>query len=371
MPAAEHAARPIDGHGPADHAFAARESESIVSRKRAGGREAALCYVRAMGRRRGLAAGLAVIGLSVVSVRLADATTGSTNGFPQPKATVPASIAEPFTGRYVLSEVGRSARLRNGEVKIDFSESSSPEFLVGVAQFYGYDADGRQAMSLDAMYPFSWSHGRLHAPVLSQGLTQVRLGSVTLQTPKSETELHGQMTLGGHTFPITLRRLADGATVGGDPPAAKRIADHPAPTPTTPGWGASPSAFVGRYRLTNPVADQSASAGVLAPVVRAVQDLGGSGASPSAGQLSVSSGGAAGTATGLLKLDAVGQPRTYALTGLTWRGARRAAQVRAGGPSGAVVGTFTATAKGERLSGTLQVGGDSTTLNFRRVSPTP
>jgi hypothetical protein len=326
-----------------------------------------------MGRRRAIAAGVAVIALAVGSARLADATTGSTNGFPQPKATVPANIADPFTGRYVLSEVGRSSRLRNGEVKIDFSETSSPEFLVGVAQFYGYDADGRQAMSLDALYPFRWSHGRLHAPVLSQGLTQVRLGSVTFSTPKTPAELHGRMTLGGATFPITLRRLAEGATIGNDPPAAKRIADRAAAQPTAPGWGATPSAFIGRYRLTNPVADQSASAGVLAPVVRAVQDLGGTGtgASPSTGELSVSVDGGASAATGLLKLDAAGQPRVYALTDLTWRGARRAAQVHEGSSSGAVVGTFSATAKGDRLSGTLEVDGNSTPLRFRRVASTP
>jgi hypothetical protein len=324
-----------------------------------------------MGRRRGVAAGLAVIGLTLVCVRLADATTGSTNGFPQPKATVPQRVADPFTGRYVLSEVGRDSRLRNGEVKIDFSETSSPEFLVGAAQFYGYDADGRQSLSLDALYPFRWSHGRLHAAVLSQGLTQVRLGSVTFTPPRNATELHGRMTLAGATFPITLRRLAEGETIGNDPPAARRIADRTAAKATTPGWGATASAFVGRYRLTNPVADQSATAGVLAPVMRAVQDLGGTGTSPSAGQLSVYDDGSARGATGVLKVDAQGQPRVYALTDLTWRATRRAARVHDGSPSGAIVGTFTATAKGDRLSGTLAVGGDTTPLRFARVSSTP
>jgi hypothetical protein len=316
--------------------------------------------------RRGGAVVLAVVGSAVASVGLAHATTGSTNGFPQPKVHVAERLTDPFVGRYVLAEVGRSARIRNGELKLDYSESSSPEFLVGAVQFFGYDEDGRQSLSLDALYPFTWSHGRLRATVVSQGLTQVPLGRVSLKPPTAPDEVTGRLTLDGATFPITLRRLANGETVGSDPPPARRIADRPAPEPNRPGWGPDGSAFAGRYELTNGAPDPSASAAVLAPLVRAVQSFGGTGPSPSAGDLEVTAAPA-----GLLKLDTLGTASTLALTDLKWLGRRRTAVVHDTSPSGAVVGRFSGTAEGDRLSGTLVLDGESTPVRFRRVSATP
>jgi hypothetical protein len=69
-----------------------------------------------------VAAALA-LALILGGASLAGATTGSTNGFPEPKVVVPVPVANPFTGRYVVQAVGRGASIRSGEMKIDFSES--------------------------------------------------------------------------------------------------------------------------------------------------------------------------------------------------------------------------------------------------------
>ena len=79
----------------------------------------------------------------LASVGVAWATTGSTTGYPQPKIAVPANVQAPFENRYVLTAVGSGASIRSGEMKFEFEEGSSPQFLVGISQFYSYGPTGK------------------------------------------------------------------------------------------------------------------------------------------------------------------------------------------------------------------------------------
>src|ERR1700743_1456561 len=74
----------------------------------------------------------------LTSVGVAMATTGATTGYPQPKVVVPSTVSAPYEQRYVLTAVGSGAGIRAGEMKFEFEEGSSPEFLVGISEFYSY-----------------------------------------------------------------------------------------------------------------------------------------------------------------------------------------------------------------------------------------
>jgi hypothetical protein len=210
-----------------------------------------------------VAAALA-LALILGGASLAGATTGSTNGFPEPKVVVPVPVANPFTGRYVVQAVGRGASIRSGEMKIDFSESSAtPQFLVGLVELYGYNPEGRIEINLLTLYPFQVVPGGVSAVVLGQAVETYKLGNMKLFTPTSDREVRGELTFAGQgTYPIVLRRLAQGETTGGNPPLAKQLGSEA----ESAGSGAAPAA---------PSSDPGANAGVLAPLVRAVQGLSG------------------------------------------------------------------------------------------------
>src|ERR1700759_1021512 len=87
------------------------------------------------------------------SVGVAMATTGATTGYPQPKIVVPASVSSPYEQRYVLTAVGSGAGIRSGEMKFEFEEGSSPQFLVGISQFYAYNPNGSIEAALFTFYP--------------------------------------------------------------------------------------------------------------------------------------------------------------------------------------------------------------------------
>src|ERR1700744_3753477 len=76
------------------------------------------------------------------SVGVAMATTGATTGYPQPKVVVPASVSSPYEQRYVLTAVGSGAGIRSGEMKFEFEEGSSPQFLVGVSGVHSLNPAG-------------------------------------------------------------------------------------------------------------------------------------------------------------------------------------------------------------------------------------
>src|ERR1700742_4252081 len=107
----------------------------------------------------------------LTSVGVAMATTGATTGYPQPKVVVPSQISNPFENRYVLTAVGSGAGIRSGEMKFEFGEGSSPEFLVGISQFYEYSPTGEIETALFTFYPFTElpGHRGLKATALKVG----------------------------------------------------------------------------------------------------------------------------------------------------------------------------------------------------------
>src|SRR6201994_504641 len=103
----------------------------------------------------------------LTSVGIAMATTGATTGYPQPKVVVPSYISTPFEQRYVLTAVGSGAGIRSGEMKFEFEDGSSPEFLVGISGFSSYTPAGAVQTALFTFYPFTELAGGkgLRAPV--------------------------------------------------------------------------------------------------------------------------------------------------------------------------------------------------------------
>src|ERR1700743_539102 len=96
---------------------------------------------------------LGALAALLTSVGVAMATTGATTGYPQPKIGVPASVSSPYEQRYVLTAVGSGASIRSGEMKLEFEEGSSPQFLVGISQFYSYGPTGEIETGLFTFYP--------------------------------------------------------------------------------------------------------------------------------------------------------------------------------------------------------------------------
>src|SRR6202012_70954 len=176
------------------------------------------------------------------SVGVAMATTGATTGYPQPKVVVPAPVSSPYEQRYVLTAVGSGAGIRSGEMKFEFEEGSSPEFLVGISEFYTYSPDGSIETGLFTFYPFTELPGGkgLKAPALKVGASAT-YGQVTpdgelrLENPvgdkvKGEIRLHGD-----GPWPVEFRILGEDESTGGHPPQAKQL---PEAEPNNPGWGA-------------------------------------------------------------------------------------------------------------------------------------
>src|ERR1700753_584749 len=162
-------------------------------------------------------------------LRVAMATTGATTGYPQPKVVVPSSVSAPYEQRYVLTAVGSGAGIRSGEMKFEFEEGSSPQFLVGISEFYAYNPDGQIETALFTFYPFTELPGGkgLKAPVLKVGASS-SYGQVTpdgeIQLFKIEGDMvKGQIRVhGAGPYPVEFRILADDESTGGNPPAAKQ-----------------------------------------------------------------------------------------------------------------------------------------------------
>jgi hypothetical protein len=306
--------------------------------------------------------------LTILGANLAFATTGNTNGFPEPKVTIPSNTANAYVGRFILEGIGRGANVRSGELKIDFSESSTPQFLVGAVELYQYNANGQVETGLFALYPFRQVPGGVSAVLLSQGLETNPVGSMKFSTPKGEAQVKGQLVLnGGGPYPFVLARLAEGEQTEGNPPPSKQLAEVGQKQPTDPGWGPKPAAYAGTYELSNPQPDLSSSAGVLGPLLRTIETLGGTGAAPSSGTLKVKAPSGSQEAVAELEVEAVGKQTTYYLTDLKWLGARRVAKVHEGSATAPVVGTFEGTAQADELTGVLEGKGTKLDLSFTRA----
>jgi hypothetical protein len=290
------------------------------------------------------------------SVGVAMATTGATTGYPQPKVVVPATVSTPFENRYVLTAVGSGAGIRSGEMKFEFEEGSSPEFLVGISQFYVYSPTGEIETALFTFYPFTElpGHKGLKATALKVGAA-ASYGQVTpdgelrLENPvgdkvKGEIRLHGD-----GPWPVEFRILGEDQSTGGHPPVAKQI---PEAEPTNPGWGADASEYEGEYELTNGAEDPTAKAATLGAVIGVAQGLGVNGAVVSGGSMTVSGN----PATAEVELQTGQEKRHFTLTDLAWQGDKRTAQVHDEGAESAPVGRFEGTGGDGEVKGSLVSG---------------
>jgi hypothetical protein len=298
---------------------------------------------------------LGALAALLTSVGVAMATTGATTGYPQPKIVVPASVSSPYEQRYVLTAAGSGAGIRSGEMKLEFEEGSSPQFLVGISEFYSYSPDGSIETGLFTFYPFTQLPGGkgLAAPALKVGAS-ASYGQVTpdgeLQLFKIEgNRVKGQIRLHGNgPWPVEFRILAENESTGGHPPAAKQL---PEAEPNNPGWGAEPSEYEGEYELTNAAPDPTEKAGTLGPVIGVAQGLGTKGAVISGGSMTVSGSGKEATAE--VTVETGGSARHFTLTNLAWAGDKRTAQVHENGPSSPPVGRFEGTGTNNEVNGRL------------------
>jgi hypothetical protein len=301
----------------------------------------------------------------LTSVGAAWATTGATTGYPQPKVVVPSNVSAPYENRYVLTAVGSGAGIRSGEMKFEFEEGSSPQFLVGISEFYSYSPDGSIETGLFTFYPFTELPGGkgVAAPVLKVGAS-ASYGQVTpdgeLQLYKIEGDkVKGQIRLHGDgPWPVEFRILADNESTGGSPPAAKQLREA---NPTNPGWGAEGSEYDGEYELTNAASDPTAAAGTLAAVIGVAQGLGVKGAVVSGGSMKV----AGNPATAEVEVKTGGETRNFTLTDLAWAGDKRTAQVHDEGADSPPVGRFEGTGGDGEVKGSLVSGHSVYKVEFK------
>jgi hypothetical protein len=292
----------------------------------------------------------------LTSVGVAMATTGATTGYPQPKAVVPTTLSAPFENRYVLTAVGSGAGIRSGEMKFEFEEGSSPQFLVGITQFYVYSPTGEIETALFTFYPFTELPGGkgLKAPVLKVGASasygqvtpdgEIRLESPVGETMKGEIRIHG-----GGPWPIEFKILGNSQSTHGHPPAAKQL---PEAEPANPGWGANASEYEGEYELTNAAEDPTAKAGTLGAVIGVAQGLGVNGAVVTGGSMTVEGN----PAIAEVKVQTGASERDFTLTDLAWEGDKRTAQVHAEGAGSPPVGRFEGAGGKGVVKGSLVAG---------------
>jgi hypothetical protein len=292
----------------------------------------------------------------LTSVGVAMATTGATTGYPQPKVVVPSAVAGPFEERYVLTAVGSGAGIRSGEMKFEFEEGSSPEFLVGISQFYEYSPTGEIETALFTFYPFTEIPGGkgLKATALKVGAAasygqvtpdgELRMFNPEGDRVKGEIRLHGN-----GPWPVEFRILGEEESTHGHPPMAKQI---PEAEPTKPGWGGDASEYEGEYELTNAAEDPTAKAGTLGAVIGVAQGLGVNGAVLSSGSMTVSGD----PATAVVKVETGTSERELTLTDLAWEGDKRTAQVHAEGPDSPPVGRFEGTGADGEVKGRIISG---------------
>jgi len=292
----------------------------------------------------------------LASVGVAWATTGATTGYPQPKNVVPVTVQAPFENRYVLTAVGSGAGIRSGEMKFEFEEGSSPQFLVGISQFYVYSPTGEIETSLFTFYPpkalpngkgLSFTALKIGASATYGQLTHA--GELRLFNPEGET-VKGELRLhGGGPWPVEFKVLGEEERYTASPPPARQI--HEA-EPNNPGWGGEPAEYIGSYELTNGAEDPTAKAGTLGPVIGVAQGLGVRGAVVSGGSMQVKGNPAVAT----VEIETGGTTRTFTLTKLAWQGDQRVAQVHDEGPDSPPVGRFEGTGGQGEVRGDLVSG---------------
>ena len=308
--------------------------------------------------------GVGVLAL-LASVGVAMATTGATTGYPQPKVVVPSAVSSPFENRYVLTAVGSGAGIRSGEMKFEFEEGSSPQFLVGISQFYVYSPTGEIETALFTYYPFTEIPGGkgLKATALKVGAA-ASYGQVTpdgeLQMLNPEGDrVKGEIRLHGNgPWPVEFRILGENESTHGHPPVAKQL---PEAEPTKQGWGGVRSEYEGEYELTNAAEDPTAKAGTLGAVIGVAQGLGTSGAVVSSGSMTVEGNPPIAT----VKVQTGASERELTLTNLAWEGDKRSAQVHAEGAESPPVGRFEGTGGDGEVKGRIISGHTVYVVEFK------
>jgi hypothetical protein len=301
----------------------------------------------------------------LASVGVAMATTGATTGYPQPKVNVPTAVSTPFEQRYVVTAAGSGAGIRSGEMKFEFEEGSSPQFLVGISQFYVYSPTGEIETALFTFYPFTElpGHKGLKATALKVGAA-ASYGQVTpdgelrLLNPEGD-RVKGELRLHGDgPWPIEFRILGEGESTHGHPPAAKQL---PEAEPTNPGWGANADEYEGEYELTGAAEDPTEKAGTLGAVIGVAQGLGVNGTIVTGGSMTV--GGNPATASVTVQTGI--QEREFTLTDLAWEGDKRTAQVHNEGAESPPVGRFEGTGGKGLVKGSLVSGHSLYKVEFK------
>jgi hypothetical protein len=162
------------------------------------------------------------------------------------------SIGHLYIGRFYLSRVERRAGLISAVLDINYTESVVNNFLVGIAQFYQYDKNGRPAGWTASMYPFEYRHGRMYCDLLEPGTTDQVLGRLMLERPAGlDTPEHpnqetvaGKLTIDGSTYSVGFRQ----AEASGPPPTPLPRAEQTGPAVTVlPGAAGSAPTTAGLY----------------------------------------------------------------------------------------------------------------------------
>lgn len=296
---------------------------------------------------------------------VAKATTGALELVHPPRVIVPFARASKFQGRFVLRQVGAGADIRSGGMKIEFSPGSAPQYLIGAAQFYQYNAAGHVETALFTLFPFRETPTGVVATLLKKGVggpdRTPPQGTIEFEKPTADGLMEGRIELhGGGPYPMLFSALAEGDEGYAHSPPARQLREA---RNSEVGWSADPATSQGEYELVDPAPDVSTGSGSLAPLVSLTQHLGLGGARPTGGDLAVLRGE---PAIAEANLEFGSFETTFYLTELSRSGERRLATVRGGSPTGPKLGRFTGTQGAEVLKGTLTVGESRYPVAFRK-----
>lgn len=296
---------------------------------------------------------------------VAKATTGALELVHPPRVIVPFTRAAKFQGRFVLRAVGAGADIRSGGMKIEFSPGSAPQYLIGAAQFYQYNAAGHVETALFTLFPFREAPTGVEATILKKGVggpdRTPPLGTLELEKPTAGGRVEGTIELhGGGPYPVVFSELAEDAEGYSHSPSARQLRESPR---SAPGWSADPTASQGEYELIGAAPDGSEGAASLGPLVSLTQHLGPAGIEPAGGDLAVLRGD---PPIAEVNLELGSFERTFYLTDLSRGGDHRIATVRGGSPTGPKLGRFVGTSRADELKGTLTAAGSRYLVAFRK-----
>jgi hypothetical protein len=288
--------------------------------------------------------------LTVLAVDGAQGTTGST-GLPQPKEVVARSIGDRYTGRYLLTSVDKRAKIISGEMMVGWTHTDKP-FLLGFLLLFKYDKDGRQSSFVANAYPFSYAKGQLSAVISAQGSGD-GLGRLALKLPADPDQQSGTLQIGEGTkaYAVSYERRDESASPTAALPPAEQTAGGGPVKLTHAGLGPKNEAAYG-------------------PVLRLASRLSGDGQAPDSGSLTLFGNlvkkGAPLVPAGIITLHRPDSTDVAYLTDFKWAGDRRGATMRGGSTDGPEVGSFTGSADGDEVDGTLVEDHRRTDVKFVR-----